>query len=249
MIISITTLVISTIVIISFQEIDLRNLKPSRSASLSENSEQLLGFLNNFENIISIDLLSLNDSKFPKARFFLNHIKKKCLKLITADQKETTKDKIKLKLLLLERGFDLNSPAFLDLHYEPLLSEVLHVDLAKPVISKTSKVYYNESSELYKQYRYAFFNEIMEKIPNELKQFKQKYKMLIGDEGELRDLDSNKINEAVRNVNDHNREKQELTLHLKNVKALDKWMTDYDILGRELIDRHVWKVAEDSFWN
>lgn len=194
--------------------------------SIDEHSSKLLGFMKNFSNIMSVEFLTPQE-KNSSNEYFLNHLKKRCTGLLSnQDPSEGTNTRI--KILLLERGFDLLSPCFLDMHYEPLLSDILGVDLKTPEQNNNVSVKYDESSPLYLKYRYAFLDEVLKNMEIELKEFKKKYKMFIGDD--MNKLETGQINDAVRNIAQHNREKHEITIHLSHSKGLDQWMSQYQIL-------------------
>lgn len=174
--------------------------------------------------------MTLSEKKFIKSKFLLDHLKNKCNSLLERNESsQTKKDKIKMRLIILERESDLCSPSVLDLHYEPLLSNVLNIDFAKPVQGEKAQVRYNETSKLYDKYRYTFLNQIMERMPNELKEFKKKYKHLIDRDSRM---NSTNMNDVVMSVGQHNEEISDIKVHLKHTRALDEWMNSNDIFGR-----------------
>lgn len=185
-------------------------------------ADDLVSFLKNFKGVQSLTLMAPGNAKFVKSRFLLDRVKLKCAPLLETGEPGAAA--VKLRLLILERETDLSTPALLDLHYEPLLSDVLQVDFGAPVKGEKSKVLYNESSKLYEKYRYTFINHVMERMPNELKEFRRKYKDLI-------ERDSGNINNALMSVGQHNQEISDIKLHIKHTKALDEWMSGQDILG------------------
>lgn len=147
-------------------------------SSINDLARDFCSFLANFENIDSLTLMTLNEKPFIKSRFFMDKLKHKCRSLVTSES-NSAKSKIKMRVLILEREADLSSPGVLYLRYEPLLSSVLGVDFLKPVKGEKTDVRYDDSSKLYQKYRYAFLQQVMEGMPNELKEFKRKYKSLI----------------------------------------------------------------------
>ena len=220
------------ILIKSLRKIDysFSQISAPEETSIISLADDLISFLSNFENIQNIDLLTLSEKKFIKSRFFLDHIKQKCSVLL--DRKpssDSAKDKIKMRVLILEREADLCSPSVLDMHYEPLLSNILNVDFGKAVEGEKAKVTYDENSKLYEKYRYSFLDQIMNRMPNELRDFKKKYKHLIDRESRM---DSKNMNDAVMSVGQHNQEISDIKLHLSHVKALDEWVNSGNILGR-----------------
>lgn len=195
--------------------------------SILQLANDFVSFLQNFENIQSVNLMTLNDPKYVKSRFFLDHLKPKCDSLI-AKSEDDEKDKIKLRILVLEREADLSTPAMMDLHYEVLLSDVLNIDFGSAVDGETAKVRYDESSKLYEKYRYTFINQVMDRMQNELKEFKKKYHHLIDKNAEI---DSGNVNNALMSVGQHNKELSDIKLHIKHTAALDQWTNKFDIIG------------------
>ena len=196
--------------------------------NMLESVQNMVCFLNNFENLSSIDLLSLNDPKYSGSKFFANKLKLNLQELMKRPEpKDTSADKIKLKILILQREVDMVTPAILDLHYEPLLSDVLKIDLKQTIHDSGQKIKFDDSCELYGKYRYKFFKDILEQFSGELRKFKEKYSMIINGND---DLNGNKIGEAIRNVAEHNREKTEIVYFSKQNKKLDNWITE-DILN------------------
>ena len=193
-----------------------QNNAPEESSILNLASD-FVSFLTNFQNIETLSLITPNNKQFIKSRFFLDHLKKKCGSLV--DQKsseESNKEKIKMRVLILEREVDLSTPALLYLYYESLLSSVLGVDFSISVRGETANVKYDDTSKLYEKYRYSFLQQVMEGMPNELKEFKRKYKHLIDSEERL---ESNNINNALMNVTQHNQELSDSKQHLKHTKG------------------------------
>lgn len=199
---------------------------PRGDQSILPVAEDLISFLANFPNLRSLSLMALSDPKFAKSRYLLNQLKLKCAPLLNSDKSDS--GGTKLRVLMLEREADLSSPALLDLHYEPLLTDVLRVDFAKPVEGEKARVQYNESSKLYEKYRYTFLNQVMDHMPGELRDFKAKYKTLIDRDS---DMTSGNVNQAIMSVGQHNQELSGIKLHLQHTKSLDQWVNQNDILG------------------
>lgn len=199
---------------------------PDQEQSILAVADDLTSFLANFPGLTSLSLMTLNDPKYVKSRFLLDHLKLKCASLVGSAPSDS--GGTKMRVLMLERETDLSTPALLDLHYESLLSDILAVDFAKPVEGDKARVEYNESSKLYEKYRYTFLNHVMDRMPNELKDFKTKYKGLIDRDS---DLSSGNVNKAIMSVGQHNQELSAIRLHLQHTKSLDEWLNGEAILG------------------
>jgi hypothetical protein len=172
--------------------------------------------------------MTLNDHKFGKSEFFVNHLKSKCGSLLSQSPSDPDKDQIKLRVIILEREMDLSTPALLDLHYESLLSDILQIDFGSAVSGETAKVRYDETSKLYEKYRYSFINQVMDRIQNELKDFKKKYHNLLDKNARL---ETKNVNNAILSVGQHNEELSAIRLHINHSKELDNWMSKNNIIG------------------
>ncbi len=116
-------------------------------------------------------MFMLKNQIYKKAARVFNDLKPRIEELMPfIEPKDDSKNTRTLKILILERGFDIVSPLIHDFYYEGLIRDFLDIDVNNITIKKKNyKIDYKDG--VYKKFKYCFINEAMNGMNSDFKNF------------------------------------------------------------------------------
>jgi hypothetical protein len=142
--------------------------------SLELQAGSVVSAIASLQDVASIELFKPNGVPFKESAQLFSVLSSK-LKALYPYLNSTGKG-VALKVFVFERGMDLVAPFMHDLHYEPMLADLLDGQVGLPGDATRSKLsspefFIDSSDRIYRKYRYEFIKDLMAGVPKDFDTF------------------------------------------------------------------------------